>query len=261
MTIIHTFMKRSPLFSIVFVKVGVLFWTVGLAVLLGSPVVTLAAPIKLVPGKTYCSCACVTSAGNKELLWEKVAHCALNGRSCKADIGDQTVSGTLAGCQEFTEGKGDPTLAIEPPIVPLPPSVPGDLGQFLAATRLELAILKDELSTPDLVPLPTPGSIPPEGFCRRNDQGQLLVKVYNQGGAAAASKLRIIFGSANPADFDTPALAAGTGTDLVINIPNTCFDPNTLKCSFTLGVDALNAVAESNETNNNAAGLCGPQFQ
>jgi hypothetical protein len=258
--IFHTFMKRSPLFSIVFVKVGVLFWIVGLAVLLGSPVVTLAAPIKLVIGKTYCSCACVTSAGNKELLWEKVAHCSLNGRSCKADIGDQTVSGTLANCQEFTEGNA-PTLAIEPPIVPLPPSIPGDLGQFLAATRLELAILKEKLSTPDLVPLPTPGSIPPEGFCQRNNQGQLLVQVYNQGTTeAGASKTIVKFGAAAPAAFDTPAIAGRTGTELVISIPNGCFDANN-NCSFTIGVDAENTVAESEETNNNVAGLCGPQFQ
>ncbi len=114
----------------------------------------------------------------------------------------------------------------------------------------------------DLVPLPKPASVPPEGFCSRNDQGKLLVNIYNQGvGDAAASKTRVIFGSADPADFDTPAIAAGTGTQLVITIPDACFDPNTQKCSFTIGVDATNAVLESNEINNNASGLCGPQFQ
>jgi subtilase family serine protease len=84
----------------------------------------------------------------------------------------------------------------------------------------------------------------------------------NQGGAgAAASELRIVFGTAEPVDFDTPALTNSTGTDVVVDIPNACFDANTLQSSFTIGVDATNVVAESEETNNNARGLCGPQFQ
>jgi subtilase family serine protease len=112
------------------------------------------------------------------------------------------------------------------------------------------------------VPLPAPASIPPEGFCQRNEQGHLLVNVHNQGGfEAAASKTRIIFDGTTPADFDTPAIAAGTSTTLVIPIPDGCFDVTTQQCKFTIGVDATSAVAESNETNNNAAGLCGLQFQ
>lgn len=129
-------------------------------------------------------------------------------------------------------------------------------------TATELRIQSEPQGPADLVPLPAPASIPPEGFCRRNDQGQLLVNVYNQGGAgAAASELRIVFGTADPLDFETPAIANGTGTDVVVDIPNACFDANTLQCSFTIGVDATNVVAESEETNNNARGLCGPQFQ
>jgi hypothetical protein len=68
------------------------------------------------------------------------------------------------------------------------------------------------------VPLPIPASTPPEGFCRRNAQGQLLINVYNQGGAhAAASTTRLAFTCADPAqcvsrspfviDVPTPALA------------------------------------------------------
>jgi hypothetical protein len=130
-----------------------------------------------------------------------------------------------------------------------------------AITKNQLAL--KEPANPDLVALPPPASTPtPEGFCRRNDQGQLLLKIYNQGGAAAvASKTRIVFGSATPVDFDTPAIAAGTGADLVINIPTSCFDANTLRGSFLIGVDATNGVVEANETNNNALGECGPQFQ
>ena|SRR5688572_10044667 len=113
---------------------------------------------------------------------------------------------------------------------------------------------------PDLVPLPTPGSTGPQGFCRRNDQGQLLVKIWNQGGVdAPATMTRVQFGTALPTDFNTPPIPAGSATELVITIPNACFDANN-NCSFTLGVDATALAAESNETNNNAAGLCGPQF-
>jgi len=126
------------------------------------------------------------------------------------------------------------------------------------------ALLHDSVkgaSAPDLVPLPTPASTPPEGFCRRNDQGQLLVKIFNQGGAdAPASKTRVQFGTATPTDFDTPAIAVRSSTELVISIPDACFDVNN-NCAFTLGADATEVAAESNETNNNAAGLCGPQFQ
>lgn len=126
---------------------------------------------------------------------------------------------------------------------------------------------------PDLVPLTAPASVPPDGFCQRNDQGQLLVNVYNQGAAqAVASTTRIAFICADPGqcasrspivvDAATPALNAASGTDLApIDIPAGCFDPNTLNCSFRIGVDATGTVIESNETNNNVSGLCGPQFQ
>lgn len=113
---------------------------------------------------------------------------------------------------------------------------------------------------PDLVTLPTPASTGPQGFCRRNAQGQLLVKVRNQGGSdAPATTTRVVFNNAVPADVSTPAVTAGGSTELTINIPNACFDASN-NCSFTLGADAADAAAESNETNNNAAGLCGPQF-
>jgi len=125
------------------------------------------------------------------------------------------------------------------------------------------ALLHDSVkvsAAPDLVPLPTPASTSPEGFCRRNVQGQLLVKIVNQGGSdAAASKTRVRFGTAAPTDVDTPALTGRTSTELVISIPNACFDVNN-NCAFTVGADATEVAAESNETNNNAAGLCGPQF-
>lgn len=149
------------------------------------------------------------------------------------------------------------------------------ITSIILSMQLEIAKKVDDLASQvggllaaDLVPLPTPASTPPEGFCRRNDQGQLLVNVYNQGGAdAVASTTRIIFAPGGPGKFaallsiDTPAIAASTGTDLPpIDIPNSCWDANN-NCKFTIGVDLNNVVLESNETNNNAAGLCGAQFQ
>jgi subtilase family serine protease len=127
---------------------------------------------------------------------------------------------------------------------------------------LALSIKQQAVVTPpDLVALTTPASVPPEGFCRRNAQGQLLVQVYNQGGSeAAASQTRVSFAGVTPADVATPVLAAGASTELAVNVPNQCFDANN-QCRFTLGVDAAGGVSEANETNNNAPGLCGPQFQ
>ena len=161
--------------------------------------------------------------------------------------------GTIMACN-ITSGACSSTLTISPDKYAV-----NNLVILKAMQAIDTKL--NNLTGPDLVPLITPASILPEGFCRRNDQGQLLVNVHNQGAAdAVASKTRIIFGSADPVDFDTPAIANGTGTELVIYIPNDCFDPNTQKCSFTIGVDANNTVSESSETNNNAAGLCGPQF-
>jgi hypothetical protein len=115
--------------------------------------------------------------------------------------------------------------------------------------------------TPDLVPLTNPGAAAPEGFCRRNYQGQQLVKVFNQGTSETeASKTLVAFAGAEPESFDTPAIAGRTSAELVIDIPNECFDANN-NCSFTIGVDGENAVTESDETNNDVAGLCGPQFE
>jgi len=238
------------------VKIGVL-WALAMAVLLGSPALSLAVPI-FKPGKVYCDCACVTANGNVELAWEMVAHCAMDNRDCSGTINGQKNPGKLANCQECTSnGCGSP----HPPVFqPWPPTPDGPLGAFLSRMALELELTKVG-STPDLVPLTNPGAVGPEGFCRRNDQGQLLVKVFNQGtNEAGASKTLVSFAGAEPESFDTPAIAGRSSAELVIDIPNECFDANN-NCSFTIGVDGEEAVTESEETNNNVAGLCGPQFQ
>jgi hypothetical protein len=139
---------------------------------------------------------------------------------------------------------------------------------LLSAIVNNVISAKQSITPPDLVPLLFPATTPPEGFCQRNDQGQLLLKVYNQGGTnAVASTTRVIFAPGEPGEFSaildvsTPALEAYTATDLpAIAIPDSCWDANN-NCRFTIGVDAGTGIAESNETNNNAAGLCGAQFQ
>jgi tellurite resistance protein TerC len=89
----------------------------------------------------------------------------------------------------------------------------------------------------------------------------LLIDVYNQGGTGAdASTTRVIFENVGVTDIATPALDPRSRTQLVVAIPDACFDANN-ECRFALGVDAMNAVAESSETNNDVAGACGPQFQ
>jgi hypothetical protein len=82
---------------------------------------------------------------------------------------------------------------------------------------------------------------------------------------------RVVFGCPNPAaggcdgpaefNLGTPALDGFTDTELdPIDIPAGCFDEGTLQCNFQIGADVENAVTESDETNNNAAGACGPQI-
>jgi len=122
-------------------------------------------------------------------------------------------------------------------------------------------------TTPDLLPLPAPGTTGPEGFCRRDDQGILTILIYNQGGAdAPASTTSVTFkgpGSLLDAVFNlpTPALTAFGGfAELTIEIPNSCYDPATNKCNFAISADVNNGIAEADEPNNSALGVCGPSF-
>jgi CARDB len=104
-------------------------------------------------------------------------------------------------------------------------------------------------SLPDLVPVPDPSGF----FCRFRD-GKLVVTVKNQGiGPAGPSTTEVDFFSHGRVSLPTPALAPGASTDLFVDIPAGCFDPD---CEFRITVDALNSVAESNEANNTANGLC-----
>jgi CARDB len=107
-----------------------------------------------------------------------------------------------------------------------------------------------EVGLPDLVP--TPGD--QGSFCKRDDQGNLIVTVCNQGAAPAGpSVTEVDFIGHGTVSVPTPPLAAGACVDLKVPIPPGSFDPD---CEFRIRVDANDDVQEENETNNLASGVC-----
>ena len=112
-----------------------------------------------------------------------------------------------------------------------------------------------EVELPDLVPVNPNPQQGPLGFCRRDDQGNLIVTVKNQGTAdAPASITMVIFSPGGSFPLPTPAIPAGFSVDLPpLSIPGHCFDPD---CDFTIIVDANNQVTESDKGNNTASGTC-----
>jgi hypothetical protein len=103
---------------------------------------------------------------------------------------------------------------------------------------------------PDLIPLPDPQT----AFCKRDDQGNLIVTVKNQGSAdAGASTTTVHFAPGGTFSQPTPPIPAGGSVDLLFPIPPACFDPD---CSFRIIVDSASQVIESDEANNIASGTC-----
>ena len=107
-----------------------------------------------------------------------------------------------------------------------------------------------ETGLPDLVPVPDPTG----SFCRRDNQGNLIVTVKNQGTAGAGpSVTEVDFSGFGNVSNPTPQLLPGASVDLLFPIPSGCFDPD---CDFRIIVDANHQVVESNEANNTASGTC-----
>ena len=136
----------------------------------------------------------------------------------------------------------------------------------IRASTLEIFEVIDGLelqcTTPDLLPLPQPGIPEPYGFCQFTDDGDLVVRVHNQGGAASGpSTTRVTFlgTSTVVSEQATPGLSPfGGSANLIFDMPESCF-PTTggdTQCHFTISVDHANVVGESNEANNTAAGIC-----
>jgi hypothetical protein len=112
-----------------------------------------------------------------------------------------------------------------------------------------------EVGLADLVPVNPNPQLGPVGFCRRDDQGRLVITVKNQGTAdAPASTTMVVFSPGGSFPLPTPPISAGGSVDLPpLSIPGACFDPD---CDFTIIVDSNNQVTESDKVNNTASGRC-----
>jgi hypothetical protein len=105
----------------------------------------------------------------------------------------------------------------------------------------------------DLIPADPTGG----GFCALDAQGRLLVRVRNAGSDdAPASTTRVVFGAPGPpVSLPTPPLSGGALAMLPpVEIPPDCGDGDD--CGFRIRVDAEDAIAETDETNNDASGSC-----
>lgn len=119
----------------------------------------------------------------------------------------------------------------------------------LRVTAVYSALHKQVHGLPDLLPVET---VP--GYCRRDDQGRLVVTVRNQGEAAApASTTRLVFDGQAPVDLATPPLGLGAQADLA-PVPLPFRGEGTV--GFRITADAPAAVGENDELNNSALGLC-----
>lgn len=116
--------------------------------------------------------------------------------------------------------------------------------------------------TPDLVPERERGSSGPDGFCRRDGKGGLIVRVRNQTNVAVPNQTttRVLFSPGGLQEQQTPAIGPGGYADVTFAIPVSCFDHD---CDFTIAVDASIQIDESHgdevdqhETNNIEIGRC-----
>ncbi|HEV8590264.1 MAG TPA: CARDB domain-containing protein [Pyrinomonadaceae bacterium] len=107
------------------------------------------------------------------------------------------------------------------------------------------------LALPDLVPIPDAKG----NFCRRDENGRLIVTIQNQGLAdAGASITRVDFSPGGGHQLiTTPAIPAGGSVDVFVTFPPLCFRPD---CTFRIAADSTGFVSESDEFNNAAGGTC-----
>ena len=98
---------------------------------------------------------------------------------------------------------------------------------------------------PDLVPVAT---------CKTDSQGNLLIRVKNQGTVEAeASITRVTFYPGGQSDLLFPPIGPGDTAEVPLNMPGACWNPD---CDYQIQVDVNNGVNESDETNNTAPGSC-----
>ncbi len=109
----------------------------------------------------------------------------------------------------------------------------------------------------DLVPERQPGTVGPNGFCRR-EGGDLVVRVTNNGNKdSGATTTRVGFTGASGVSAQTkvtnPVPKNGGSVDVRFKIPAECFDPD---CNFVITVDVNDDENEQKENNNIAKGTC-----
>lgn len=108
---------------------------------------------------------------------------------------------------------------------------------------------------PDLIPERRSGSQGAEGFCRTDDDGNLVVRVRNQTNFDNLNPSTTIveFSPGTPQSAVTAPMPGGSMTDVTFVFPAGCFNPD---CDFTITVDANGDVDEGDEGNNTVAGTC-----
>ena len=108
---------------------------------------------------------------------------------------------------------------------------------------------------PDLVPERRSGGQGEEGFCKRDNDGNLVVRVRNQANQDALNQSTtiVVFTPGEPKSGMTAPMPGGSFSEVTFEIPSECFDPD---CDFSITLDANNDIAESNEENNSAKGIC-----
>jgi len=139
----------------------------------------------------------------------------------------------------------------------------GNVLTGLGNLQIKVGDVQTACAPPDLVPVALPGSVPPNVFCQVDSNGNLVVRVKNQGLTnAPASTLRVTFSTPTgsmPVDIPTPALAGGGGfVDLTTPVPANCYLSADRGCHFQIAVDVADVVVEGDETNNNVSGVCSP---
>lgn len=190
----------------------------------------------------------------------QVTNCALRGGFTLTGVGTVRIRGSVISLEHYT---------IDRRVVAQIDNSSNRGSASVAVLPLEVVITISDRNTannsctcsvagqqPDLVPEPTSAF----GFCRRDAQGRLIVRVKNQGNDFAAPfmvEVRFEVGSGLPPVsilLRTAGLFPGESRDLdPIAFPANCFNSD---CHFTINVDPDNRVQESNEGNNLVAGTC-----
>lgn len=124
---------------------------------------------------------------------------------------------------------------------------------LLATLALMLAAYHPD--GPDLVPERRTGSQSAEGFCRRDGERTLVVRVRNQSNDDVVDQTttKVDFSPGGTRTAKTSPMPGGSMSDVSFSIPAACFNPD---CDFTITVDSDREVAESHEGNNTESGKC-----